>query len=576
MIQDDPFVPVRPQAIPVVTHRPRSIYGDYSERGIVNVAGFGSTGAATFVLVLEPGAKVTYVWQTAIFKSYSGNEQRLNTSGPMPSRHFEGTVSLLDPQDRDLRSALVRSTPSGQQFALALPFEELVFSADSAGNITFFASTAGADWAVATQRVVVVGSDGSTMLGVVQEVTATTIRLDVVVGALGRAGGRIMPLVQVLLDPQQGFARYPNTVGLWAIKSTAAVFGWIGTDVMGRGAQVVTYTAGLPVAASTLVEDDVLVWDRPNFVDGTANESMLSLADLIDYGGVPFSGGGAVVPDWVRAVRYSSSDPAEFQWLKAFLRFVRGRQKSWLLPTNHADLLFVSTTVGGIKISSSSIAGAGDYTAWFNSLAHRRLSIVTSDGATQYVTVTGVTDNHDGTLTLALSVGVIGSVTKISFLEQVRFDNNDSDDLAVTWDGGTFSIDWTARTTQETLVPPFLFSYDAFKLLVVAFGPPPPPPPTDGAISAGTGQAIYVKLLTDRSFSFGSITLDTGVLDGIVVTVTCENNSALGINLLHEDASWPAFTRLWNPGLATISGTNKSATYVYNLSAQRWICIDVT
>lgn len=418
-----------------------------------NFPGYGVAGAATFVLSLEPGAKVTYSWGTDIFKSYSGREQRCNTTGPLPRQRFEGSAFLLDGADRDLRGVLQRAAAAGSTFLLALPYEELRLSADSVGAVLTVATTTRTDWAIVTQRVVVIGTDGSTTSAVIQAVTATTIAIDAVLGSSGRAGSRIQPLIQVLLDPQQGFSRYPASVDLWAVRALANTFGWVGADSMGRGAQIATYATSVPIDASTLTDTDLLIWDRPNLIADTAPESMLSLSEVVDLGALPFGIGGATVPDWARSIKYSSSSQTEWQWLKAFLRQVLGRQKAFLLSTNRADLSYISTLAGGqIKVSSGSVTGAGDYTSWWTSLAHRPLAITKSNGSVQYVSVISApVDNGDGTLTLTLDGVATGTVARISMAEQVRIDNNDNDDIPVTWDGAVFSVDLLARTTEETI-----------------------------------------------------------------------------------------------------------------------------
>ena len=414
---------------------------------------FGPAGAATLVLSLQPGTRCTYSWHTDIFRSYSGLEQRCNTTGPAPRQRFEGQAFLLDAASRDLRTTLQRAAAQGSTFLLALPYEELVTTADSSGTILTVATTTQSDWAIVTQRVMLIGNDETTLSAVIQAVTPTQIRLDVTPGAIGKMGARVMPLIQVLLDPQQGFARYPVNVDTWSIRATANVFGWVGADAMGVGVQIVTYTFGAAVDQSTLVDDDLIIWDRPNYIEGTAADSMISGAELVDLGALPFAQGGANVPDWARPIMYSSNSITEWQWVKAFLRQTLGRQRSFLLPTNRADLLFVSSVVETLKVESAS----GDYTTWYASQSHRRLALTKSNGSIQYVTVTdNPTDNGDGTLSLTLDAAVTGAVARISFLEQVRFDNNDSDDFSVTWDGGTFSVDFLARTTEEVIVPPAL------------------------------------------------------------------------------------------------------------------------
>jgi hypothetical protein len=411
----------------------------------LNFPGYGPAGAATLILSLE-NAKLTLSWGTDIFKSYSGREQRVNTTGSRPRQRFEGSAFLLDGPGRDLRSALQRSAAAGPTFLLALPHEELALTADSSGSTLTVASTAECDWAIVTQRVVVIGVDGSTAQAVIQAVTSTTIRLDITPSA--QAGARILPLVQVLLDPQQGFSRFPVNVEFWSIRAMANVFGWVGQDRLGVGAQILTYASGL-VAASALTDSDLPIWDRSNAVEGTALESMISLAETVDFGALPFAAGGAPAPDWSRSIKYSSADPVDWQWFKAFLRQIRGRQRAFLLSTNHADLIFVSVVGATLKVQSSSISGAGDYTGWYTSTAHRRLALTKTTGAIQYVAVTAPpVDNHDGTLSLSLDATATGTIVAISFAERVRLDNNDSDDIPVTWDGGMFSVDLLARVVQ--------------------------------------------------------------------------------------------------------------------------------
>ena len=209
------------------------------------VLAYGATGAATFVLELEPGCVVTFGWQTNVITSYSGREQR-ESPYAQPRRRIEGSAFLVDARDRDLKGALVRAAAQGSTFLLALPFEELSISADSPGSTVTVASTALCDWAIAGQRVAIVAKDSSATYAVVQSSTSTTISVTLTdqagnftfgaLGSAGASGGRIVPLVPVLLDPSQGFARYPVTVGLWSLRATASAYGWVGTDSMGVGA----------------------------------------------------------------------------------------------------------------------------------------------------------------------------------------------------------------------------------------------------------------------------------------------------------------------------------------------------
>lgn len=453
LVTPTPPTPIKPVPLmPAVLPPPPALAHTFQfwtapgNNSIGNFPGFGPSGAATFVLSLSPGTKCTYSWHTDIFKSYSGQEQRINTTGPYPRQRFEGAAFLLDADTRSVRATMQRAASSGSTFLLALPHEEIITTADSVGTTLTVSTTAQSDWAIVTQRVAVVASDGTATDAVIQAVTSTTLRLDVAPNV--KAGARIMPLIQVLLDSTQGFSRYPVNVDTWSIRCMANTFGWVGQDVMGRGAQIATYASGT-VAASSITDADLIIFDRVNLIEGTAAESMLSLTEVVDLGALPFSAGAAPVPDWARPIRYSSSASQDFQWLKAFLRLCLGRQRPFALSTNRDDLIFVSAIGSRLRVEDD-----GDYTSWYASVAHRLLALTKTDGTIQYVGVGSLTDNGDGTLTLGLDAIVTGTVSRISFLEIVRFDNGDSDDFSVTWDGGTFATDLIARTVEETVISP--------------------------------------------------------------------------------------------------------------------------
>jgi hypothetical protein len=543
------------------------------------IPGYGPAGAATFILSLEPGTKVTYSWPTAIFKSYSGNEQRISPNA-LPKLKIEGVAYLLEASSRDTRTALMRAAAQGSTFLLALPYEELQISADSPNSTVTVTSTANVDWAQSGQRALIIAPDGSTVTVVVQSTTSTTISIAIfdasgtptfgVLGASGRSGGRIMPLVQVLLDPQQGFARYPTAVDLWSIHATVSVFGWTGIDAVGLGTTVTTYLGGLtPVASVT--DADYLIWDRSNAIDGTVNEAMLSLGEIVDLGGVPFGAGAATTPDWTRTIKYTSSSWDDWQWIKAFLRRIRGAQVAFGLSTGRTDLLFVgadnSVTPQGIKISSGSVAGGGDYTAWFASSSYRRLALTLASGAQQYVTISALRDNGDGTLTLTMDQGLNGTVTRISFLEQIRLETGD---VEVTWDGGTFDVEVTGRVSRETVTIPAGPMFETF----ISVNDPSTSPPSSRSISVPSSRTVYIAWTGVRLAHIGAF-ISPSQLDGDIICLKNHNTDTTGMILTLEDTTMPAASRI--KALSSLSGGPDAVFWVrYDGTAQRWVIIMTT
>jgi hypothetical protein len=190
------------------------------------IAGVGPDGVATFALDIE-GLELTFTWVTDVFKSYSGLERR-QAILDRPKRHIEGSALLVGDSMRSVRSKLQQFAALGQPFLLGLPFEGLLLTQDSVSYEVYVDTIANQDWINVGQRVIIIAADETSVEGVIQSSSGSTIVLDVVPGATGVAGGVIMPLVAVALAPQQGFARYvtPEGVERWGIVGDATLFGF--------------------------------------------------------------------------------------------------------------------------------------------------------------------------------------------------------------------------------------------------------------------------------------------------------------------------------------------------------------
>ena len=244
--------------------------------------------------------------------------------------------------------------------------------------------------------------------------------------------------MQTLLGGVFGFATVDPGAALIAGDAIGPLALHGGTDAgygtMGAGATVATYD-GRPL------------WDRRIQVQETAVDSIQSLAELVDLGGIPISIGAAAQPDWGRALFVNRERGAEWQWLKAFLAAVRGCQRAFWLPSYRTDLLAVSWSGSNLIVQGPSDA-AGGLASWWP-LQRDRIQVEQADGNLVLSKITAVVDNHDGTLTLTLGTAqgspTGAAITRVSWLELCRFD---SPNFEVTFSNGVFSMPTTARVVQ--------------------------------------------------------------------------------------------------------------------------------
>lgn len=405
-----------------------------SDSGTPIVGPYGPTTAATLILELQPGAKVSFEFATDVMKTWSGREQRVGTIGA-PKLKIDGVALLVDGDDRSVRAKLMKSAASGAAFLLGLPYEELTVSASSSGTTVNVYATTYADWTQPGQRVIVLDVDNTALEATVQSSTGTTVVVDPAVTV--KRGARIMPAVAVYLEPTQGLGRHVVGVTELHLSAQSAEFGFAGVETMGVGVTLTQWTD--PVDAYPYY-----VWSWRD-LDDMAEDSLQSLAEIIDLGGKPLGVGSANEPDWGRQVQLSG-DRVMWQSLKAFLWATRGRQVSWLLPTWRPDMVFVSAGVNTIKVASST-AGGGDLIGLLDaSSTHYLVQLLYANGTVDYLHASAWADNLDGTITLNVDHSPSGSgVVLVSFLERVRWE---ADVHEPTWDGDAFAYRALARVVQ--------------------------------------------------------------------------------------------------------------------------------
>ncbi|MDQ3070465.1 MAG: hypothetical protein M3R55_12155 [Acidobacteriota bacterium] len=201
---------------------------------------------------------------------------------------------------------------------------------------------------------------------------------------------------------------------------------------VGIGA-VVTMFAGRPV------------WDRGIDVEGTAPDSLQSMAQPEDFGGLPFNAGMASEPDWGRNILMRRPIGPEFQWLKRFLDTIRGRWRSFWLASWREDLIPVSVGVGTLTVEDD-----GDFFTWWP-MQREHLQVRSLTGALTYVRISAAVQNIGGTITLSVVDGVgaavtVANVAMVSWLEVVRLE---SDEVQVEFRDWTFAVNMTARGVQQ-------------------------------------------------------------------------------------------------------------------------------
>jgi hypothetical protein len=199
-------------------------------------------------------------------------------------------------------------------------------------------------------------------------------------------------------------------------------------------------TGSIGTGAALTMYQSKPVWDRRIQVEGSAGDSVLTLVEVIDLNGRPYAIKTADYADWGRSLRIASTSRAEWQWLKKFLWSVRGREKSFWLPTWRQDLQYVS------HVGASVVVSAGDILAWWPR-QRKYVQVEQANGSLTYCEITAVVDNHDGTYSCTLSTSLAASaVTRISWLELSHFER---DSIDITFKGQSFQMTTDARVVQR-------------------------------------------------------------------------------------------------------------------------------
>jgi uncharacterized phage protein (TIGR02218 family) len=388
------------------------------------VAAVGDETVATFALPVEQ-ATLTLEWRTDVMTAWSGKEQRHSLMA-MPRQRYSFESVISDEQQRIVMATLAKHAPDGDAFLIGLPFEDLTITAVSGADVTV-SSVTYCDWAVEGQRVVVIANDGTVGQSHIIAVAGAVLSLnDDLSSTVAEVGARIMPGMPSFVESTQSLSRYAVNAGTWTLAAVSTQFRYGSTtDLPGAGATLTEYE-GFPV------------WDV-GIQTSQASQPLHSGADMQDVGFLVGQLFRLDEAQWGRAIRFESFRPSEIQWLKLFLHTVRGRARSFFLPSGRCDLLPIGDASTGTLVVDDESEYADN---WFSSTAHRHIKLVKADGTIAYREVTAAVDNGDGTQDLTLDSALAGALARVEFLEHVRLE---SDTATIQWQGGVASCDLVAR-----------------------------------------------------------------------------------------------------------------------------------
>lgn len=368
-------------------------------------------------------------YKTDVLSMWDGLENRIAVIGEPRDSYSMDVVLVSDEEVRRSRAEFFLNNDDDTWTArLPLWFEGLAVLNDITGTAVDVDSTF-SDWPAAGLEVLVEQIGGDYFIDTIASPGTpglTTIVLDngPPAGTWPAGRCRIYPLVTVNLNEGLGFEKWPLNAGGYRIEATRTTF----RSVFGTGASLTTFD-GLNV-----------LHKRPK-VDSTTEEAYLVGVNVLDFGAVHTSTRSRTWPKVRRGHQYVVQSQADRQFFYKFLQAVRGRQKTFLLPTWVHDLLVAVQPTGAslrVKIPPVYQEAGFDYVSFFASEAHKRLQLEMTDGSILYREVSATLDNGDGTrsLTLDASVDTSGAnpdVAMVSFLETVRLD---SDVIETVWRWG--------------------------------------------------------------------------------------------------------------------------------------------
>lgn len=388
----------------------------------------------TIIAFLPEEMSLTFSWDTKINKAESGKELQRICQRLYPLRTLSITYLLADGDAlRTLRDLLFLA-PDG---AVEIPFRPEALYATAAVTTTEVRvpQLGSADWAISGRRIYVEKDDGedgygATITGVATSGSDYVLTVDASPpSTYAAAVTRACPLLTLYPDKGPSLGNYRIEGGKYTLTGRVNLFAAIGLDYT-----TTLFDSMMIVTIPFNQEGEPLSeeYDGGAVVVGEAPFESVSYRDYADIiKNLTFEGGFLPFPqDWST-------------W-KTFLAAMNGQQKTFLLPTWRSDLVFVSVW----DVDQIQVEDTYDYASWLQASSHDWLMLTWDTGDLTYHKVTTVAPSG-GTLILTFdaSLTILGSITKVSFLERTRLA---SDDVTTTfYRGGEFASQVQTRTVQQ-------------------------------------------------------------------------------------------------------------------------------
>lgn len=374
-------------------------------KDVTIVYGFVPLPAELLQFIPDGGIRETWDWLTVISTTYSGREQRM-ARRDTPRYSYQFTKTITDDDDRREAYNLIRDS-LGSTIMLPMFHQMAALTAPSAmGTSEVYFDVSETDVRVGEYAALFNPFTETFLQVLVSSVDTFGVVLNDTLDQAVGEGWFIMPTIEASL---------PDGLG----PSMTAILGSMSVNLSSMSKRGLTDSPGSPSLVSTFDGYPVLQY-RPIAPRELGEEFDRNLEVIDNATGLP-----AIETDWDNSFFSGSrewliEDPETFLWWRQFVELVRGRCRSFLLPTFRDDLPMIDTPVSPNQLITSN----GRYVDYWTFETYKRIMIEASDG-NHYRKVSAVTALGTNEILLTLDQDLpAGEIQKVGYLNLVRFNTD--------------------------------------------------------------------------------------------------------------------------------------------------------